>query len=187
MNWKSTSLIAGLGALLLVAVCATESEQKEQVMNSPTPNTPASNAADEAAIRALRQQMVDGWNQGSGAGFAAPFAEDGEQIVFEGTHFKNKQEIASFHQQLFDKFMKGSRLVGEVKFIRFLTPDVAVMHSVGGTVMPGATETSAGRDSMQMYVVTKRDGQWRIKEFLNARMLTIEQQLFLDDFDSLPA
>jgi uncharacterized protein (TIGR02246 family) len=36
-------------------------------------------AADEAAIRALYQQVIDGWNAGSGDAFAAPFEEDADQ------------------------------------------------------------------------------------------------------------
>jgi MFS transporter, NNP family, nitrate/nitrite transporter len=55
------------------------------------------------------------------------------------------------------------------------------------TTLPGQPEVSPGRDSMQMYVVTKRDGSWEAEEILNARRLTLERQLFWDDFDSLPA
>jgi uncharacterized protein (TIGR02246 family) len=84
---------------------------------------------DEAAVRALYQELMDGWNQGNGDAFAAVFTEDGDLIGFDGTHFKGRQEIAPFHQQLFDKWLKGSRLVGEVKDVRFLSPDVALMHA----------------------------------------------------------
>jgi uncharacterized protein (TIGR02246 family) len=72
----------------------------------------SSRSADEDAIRALYQQLLDGWNKGSGEAFAAPFAEDGDLVGFDGTHLKGSQEIASFHQQLFDTFVKGSRLIG---------------------------------------------------------------------------
>ena len=95
------------------------------------------NAADEAAVRDLYQQLMGGWNQGSGAAFAAVFTQDGDLVAFDGTHFKGRQEIASFHQQLFDKWMKGTRLVGQVENVRFLSPDVALMHAVGCTVMRG--------------------------------------------------
>jgi hypothetical protein len=61
------------------------------------------------------------------------------------------------------------------------------MHTVVRTTLPGQPEASPGRDSMQMYVVTKRDGSWQAEEILNARRLTLERQLFWDDFDSLPA
>jgi hypothetical protein len=41
-------------------------------MNSQTSQPSTSKSDDEAAIRALYQQMVDGWNRGSGKAFAAP-------------------------------------------------------------------------------------------------------------------
>jgi hypothetical protein len=63
---------------------------------------------DKAAVRGLYKQLMDGWNTGSGEAFAA------------------------FHQSLFDKRFKGTRLVGEVKSVRFLTPEVAVMPHCRG-------------------------------------------------------
>ena len=131
--------------------------------------------------------MIDAWNTGSGAAFAAPFIDDADFVAFEGTHMNGRQQIVSFTRQIFDTVVKGSRLEGEVKFMRFLSPDLAVMHSVVRTTLPGQPEASPGRDSMQMYVVTKRDGSWQAEEILNARRLTLERQLFWDDFDSLPA
>jgi uncharacterized protein (TIGR02246 family) len=123
------------------------------------------NSADEAAVRGLYQQLTDGWNQGSGAAFAAAFTEDGDLVAFDGTHFKGRQEIATFHQQLFDKWMKGTRLVGQVEYVRFLSPDVALMHAVGGTVMRGKSEPSTELDSMQTLVATRQGGEWCLAAF----------------------
>jgi uncharacterized protein (TIGR02246 family) len=113
---------------------------------------------------------MDGWNQGSGDAFAAAFTEDGDLVAFDGTHFKGRQEIAPFHQQLFDKWLKGSRLVGEVKDVRLLHPDIAVMHAVGSTVMRGKSEPVPERDSIQTLVATRQDGEWRLAAFQNTRL-----------------
>jgi hypothetical protein len=40
---------------------------------------------------------------------------------------------------------------------------------------------------MQLFVMMKRDEDWRIEGLLNARKLTLEWQFFLDEFDSLSA
>ena len=40
---------------------------------------------------------------------------------------------------------------------------------------------------LQLTAVTKRDGEWRSEGLMNARRLTVEGQLFLDDIDALPA
>jgi uncharacterized protein (TIGR02246 family) len=136
---------------------------------SPRDETIA-NPADEAAVRGLYQQLMDGWNRGSGAAFAAAFTEDGDLVAFDGTHFKGRREIAPFQQQLFDKWLKGSRLVGRVTKVRFLSPDVAVMHAVGGTIMRGQREPAPARDSIQTLVATRQDGEWRLAAFQNTRI-----------------
>jgi uncharacterized protein (TIGR02246 family) len=137
----------------------------------PTREEAAPNhSADEAAVRALYQPLMDGWNQGSGDAFAAVFTEGGDLVGFDGTHLKGRQEIAPFHQQLFDKWLKGSRLVGQVKDVRLLHPDVALMHAVGGTVLRGKSEPVPERDSIQTLVATRQDGEWRLVAFLNTRL-----------------
>jgi uncharacterized protein (TIGR02246 family) len=114
-------------------------------MNSQT--TQAS--ADQDAIRAIHQRMIDAWNAGDAAAFAAPFTDDADFIAFEGTHLKGRREIASFHHQIFDTVVKGTRLQGEVKFVRFLGPALAVMHSGIRVTLQGQTEgvTIAGFDA----------------------------------------
>ena len=71
--------------------------------------------------------------------------------------------------------------------MRFLSAVLAVMHSVVRVTLQGQTEASPSRDSMQLTVVAKRDGEWRSEALMNARRLTMERQLFLDDLDALPA
>ena len=125
----------------------TNHPQKHGVSNDLERNTPmhdktTTNATDEAAVRALYQELMDGWNRGSGEDFAAVFTEGGDLVAFDGTHFEGREQIAPFHQALLEKWLKGSRLVGRVKDVRFLSPDVAVMHAVGSTVMRGKSEPS---------------------------------------------
>ena len=125
---------------------------------------------DEAAVRSLCFQMIDSWNKGSGDAFAAPFAKDGDLVGFDGMHLKGRQEIASFHQRLLNTFVKGSRLVGKIRNVRFLTPDVAIMHVIGGTIMDGQTDIDPERNSIQTLVVIKdSDGKWRLAAFQNTR------------------
>jgi uncharacterized protein (TIGR02246 family) len=113
---------------------------------------------------------MDGWNRGSGEAFAAPFAGDGDLVGFDGTHLKGRQEISSFHQQLFDTYVKGTRLVGKIRSVRFLTSDVALMHVVGGTIMAGQTDIEPERNSVQTLVATKdKKGEWHLAAFQNTR------------------
>jgi uncharacterized protein (TIGR02246 family) len=142
-------------------------------------------AVDEATVRSFPLHMIDAWNAGDAAAFAAPFSATADFIAFEGTHLKGRRAIVEFHQPLFDGELKGTRLDGEVEFVRFLAPDVAVMHARCGTVLAGGDRTIPSRESMQLFVATRRGGEWRVEAMLNARKLTLDQQLFADDFESL--
>ncbi len=138
--------------------------------------------ADEAAVGGLYHELMDGWNQGSGEAFAAAFTEDGDLVAFDGTHFKGRGEIAAFHQELFDRWMKGTRLVGQVESVRFLSPEVALLHAVGGTVLRGKTEPAPERDSIQTLVARRESGEcesgeWRLAAFQNTRLRPIGPKL----------
>ncbi|MGH7874263.1 MAG: SgcJ/EcaC family oxidoreductase [Candidatus Binatia bacterium] len=153
-------------------------------MNSQTTNL---TAADEEVIRAIHQRMIDAWNAGDAVAFAAPFTDEANFVAFEGTRLKGRREIVSFHRQIFDTVVQGTRLEGQVNFVHGVSPGVAVMHSAVRVTLQGQTEAPPSRDSMQLTVVAKRDGQWRSGDLMNARRLTLERQLFLDDIDALPA
>ncbi len=141
---------------------------------------------DETTIKDIIARMIDAWNRGSSADFAAPFAEDADFIAFEGTHLKGRQQIRAFHERLFDLDLKGTRLEGGVKFVRFLGPALAVMYAWATTALRGQANASSSRDSMQLFVITKREGEWRCDAMLNARRITMEQQMFQDQFAQLP-
>jgi hypothetical protein len=51
------------------------------------------------------------------------------------------------------------------------------MHSLG----------DPSRNSMQLTVVAKHGGKWRAEALMNARRVTVERQMFLDDVELLPA
>jgi hypothetical protein len=57
--------------------------------------------------------------------------------------------------------------------VRFLSPDVALLHAVGGTVMRGKTEPSPERDSIQTLVAVRQNGEWRLAAFQNTRVRPI--------------
>jgi uncharacterized protein (TIGR02246 family) len=127
-------------------------------------------ATHEPAVRELYQRLMDGWNQGDGAAFAAVFTEDGDLVAFDGTHLEGREQIASVQQRLFDKYLKGTRLVGEVERVRFLDHDTAVMHAVGNTVMRGKSAPARQRASIQTLVAVRRDDGWRVAAFQNTRV-----------------
>jgi uncharacterized protein (TIGR02246 family) len=182
---NSVSFIIGLSALLMTTRADAFDSLSKAISPQPSPRQ-VSYATDETAIKALRRQMIDGWNQGSGAAFAEVFTEDGDFVAFDGIRFRGRQAIASTLQRYFDGIMNGSRLAGQVKSLRFLSSDVAVISAVGETVMPGDSGHRPEPEFNQTLVAVKRDDQWRFAAFHNSRVWKIEQQWLLDDYETLP-
>ena len=84
--------------------------------------TPA--GSDEAAIRAVVQQVQDGWNAHDAKVFSAPFAEDADYVVINGMKIKGRPEIEKGHAGIFSTIYKDSKNAGTVKSVRFIRPDV---------------------------------------------------------------
>jgi uncharacterized protein (TIGR02246 family) len=127
----------------------------------------APKAADESAVRALVQRCVEGWNKGSGQAFAAQFAEDSDYVVVNGMHLKGRQQNASGHQQIFDTIYKGTRLWVQVKSVRFLKPDIALMHTVSKVLKAGDSGASPEPEAIQTWAASKHGNEWLVDAFHN--------------------
>jgi uncharacterized protein (TIGR02246 family) len=141
-------------AFLLLANAAASQERPEQ-------------AADEAAIRAVIQKNADAWAAGSGAAFAAQFAEQADYIPPTGNRVHGRPAIARSMQQIFDTIYKGARLWVQIQDIRLVRPDVAVAHVGAAIVVPKSAPDPAKPGSIQTYVLSRHDGAWQIEAFQN--------------------
>lgn len=148
-----------LCVLVALAACALGSPLRASIV-------PATNAADEAAIRENVRQMEAGWNTKSGALFAKPFAPDADYVVVNGMHMRGREAIEQSHQRIFDTFFKNSTLSLSVKQLRFLRPDVAVVHVLGHNRTRQGEETRE-IDAIITLVLTKEKGDWKIAAFQN--------------------
>ena len=135
------------------------------------PDARSVDVADERAVRDLFRQLLDAWGRGDGAAYGALFAEDAEYIAFDGSNRRGTRAIGTEHQQLFDTWLKGTRLVGQIDTLRFLGPEVALLRTTGGTIFPGRQDNRGRRPSIQTLVAVKRDGVWRFTAFHNTRVV----------------
>lgn len=122
--------------------------------------------AVEREVRALYTRMLEGWNARNSEAFAAPFAEDGEVIGFDGSQQAGRTEIATSMGQIFADHPTG-RYVWVVKSVRSLAADVALLRAVAGVVPAGQAEIAPALNAVQTLVATRREGQWSIVLFQN--------------------
>lgn len=145
-------------------------------MTSRTPREGAyttDHSADEAYIQGLFDALLDDWGRGDGDAYGSRFAEDADYVAFDGTRTTGRVDIAASHQQLFDKYLEGTRLTGRIESIRFLGPDTALVHAAGGTVMRGKSSPAPERDSIQTLVAVRHGDEWRFAAFHNSRVRPI--------------
>lgn len=131
-----------------------------QAMHSP----PDGRASDEAALRESVKQMETGWNTKSGALFAKPFADDADYVVINGMYIRGRAVIESQHQRIFDTVYKDTNVTLTVKQIRFLRPDVAVVHVEGRRTGP---TKELMQNAMLTLMMTKEKQGWVIAAFQN--------------------
>ena len=139
---------------------------------APSPSlAAAASTGDEAAVRDLFARLLAAWGRGDGQAYGALFTDDADYVAFDGSRTVGREEIAASHQRLFETWLKGTRLIGDAPAVRFLAPDVALVHATGGTVMPGRGDDRAVRPSIQTLVAVKREGAWRFAAFHNTRIV----------------
>jgi uncharacterized protein (TIGR02246 family) len=122
---------------------------------------------DEAAVRRIVQQVQDGWNAGSGEGFAAPFAEDADYVIVDGRHVKGRETIGAGHQYIFDSIYKGSNNTMQVEDIRLLRPDVALVRVHAHLKVYDGGDTKEGTARSTWVMAKDEGGQWSVAAFQN--------------------
>ena len=116
----------------------------------------------DVEVRTLYRELLDGWNQRDAAAFAAPFAEDGEVIGFDGSQMTGRAEIASTLGQIFADHVTAPYM-SKVRCVCLLSPEVAILRAIVGMVPPGQLDLNPALNAHQTLVAAKRDGTWRIE------------------------
>ncbi|NJK48836.1 SgcJ/EcaC family oxidoreductase [Candidatus Gracilibacteria bacterium] len=84
--------------------------------------------SDETAVQAIMTKFVDAWNVHDAKSYAALFAEDGDFVNVMGLWMKGRSAIEKGHAQVFSTFLSDSYLKITDTQIKFLKPDVAILH-----------------------------------------------------------
>src|SRR6266508_1606469 len=102
------------------------------------PTNAATRAQDDQEIRAIVDRMFDAWGRGDAVAYHADLTDDADYVAFDGSR-RSKADSITSHENLFRTVLYGSRLTGPVESVRFVTPDVAVVHLTGSVVRAGAS------------------------------------------------
>lgn len=144
-------------------MCLDASKAEPLVMGQPD------DPGDARVIRSAMEGQWASWNAGH-AVREADFAPDCDYVTFDGTELHGIEENRRLHNDFGKGVLRGSRLSGRVRRIRFITPQVAVVHSTGNLKLRFHRRPKPGRESVQTTVMRKTADGWRIEAFQNTRI-----------------
>ena len=120
----------------------------------------------KSQVHELYRGLLDAWNKRDAQVFGAFYAEDGNQIGFDGSQMNGRAEIETHLRQIFADHMTAT-YVGKVREIRFLNDETVLLRSVVGMIPHGQTDINPATNAIQSLVAVKRGGQWRVALFHN--------------------
>ncbi|MGH9900770.1 MAG: SgcJ/EcaC family oxidoreductase [Pyrinomonadaceae bacterium] len=121
-------------------------------------------AIDEAAIRKVLADFVEGWNKHDARAFSMVFAEDADFTNVRGVSAHGRAEVEKFHAPLFaTRFRDTNQKMTKTK-VRFIKPDVAAVDA--WWEMTGA-KGAEGQDiplrkGLLNFVMTREGAKWFI-------------------------
>jgi uncharacterized protein (TIGR02246 family) len=121
---------------------------------------------DEIAIYGVFERLTEAWRDGDGNAWANEFVEDADFTVWFGFILKGREQIAWGHQLIFDTFYADTVFELGIRQIRFVTPDVAIVHLNGSVVREGEARAEES-DAVPMAVLRQDDSHWKIVAFQN--------------------
>jgi uncharacterized protein (TIGR02246 family) len=134
-------------------------------------------------INALFARMCKAWTDGDANAYGECFTADSDYVSYDGTRATGRAPMVDAHDKLFRGVLAGSALVGEVESIRYLRPDVGVVHATGSVLMPWRSKVPRRRLSRQTLVAMDTPEGWRFAALHNSRVRPVR----IPDPGSLPS
>ncbi|HEY8373492.1 MAG TPA: SgcJ/EcaC family oxidoreductase [Pseudonocardiaceae bacterium] len=125
---------------------------------------------EETRIREVFERAARAWTRNDAAAYAAEFAEDSDYVAFDGTRVRGREGNRRLHEELFRTVLYGTRMVGEIESIRFLGPDVAVLHATGSVAFAWQRKIPRSRLSRNTWVLQRIGDEWKVVAFHNSRI-----------------
>src|SRR4051812_42731863 len=118
----------------------------------------------EEEVIAVYHQLLQNWNARNAAGMAALVAANGDMVGFDGSQMKGPAEIEASLKPIFAGHPTAA-YISKVREVRLLAENVAMLRAVVGMVPPGKNDINPAVNAIQILVVSKQAGEWKIESF----------------------
>ena len=129
----------------------------------------ASHAVDAREIETTLAGQQRAWNAGEPLR-ESDFTAHSDYVTFDGTTLHGLDANQRLHNALARGVLRGSQLSGQIQRIRFITNEVAVVHSIGNLKLRFHRQPKPGRNSVQTTVMRRTAEGWKIETFHNTRI-----------------
>ena len=130
----------------------------------------AAGPGDELAIKDLQQAQANAWNTHDSAAYAALFTADADVVNVLGWHWTSRAELQQKLGAAFASVFAQSRMTVTDVSVEFVKEDVAVAHvrwTMTGALSPTGTGSDVPEQGIQIQVLVRDGGAWRIAHFQN--------------------
>jgi uncharacterized protein (TIGR02246 family) len=119
---------------------------------------------DETAVRATLDRVYAAWAANDTDTFVGPYAHDATATL-PGVQLPDRAAIRGSMAAAFAGPLKGTRATHDVRRVRFVAADVAVVTSEGAVVPSGREVADDTTRSLDTFVLARHDGKWLVEAF----------------------
>ena len=120
------------------------------------------NRKEDAAIKEVVAAFSNGWNTRDAHSMCASLADDVEWVNWRGEPLGTRQAVEEEHAKLFADLYKNTHRTDEVKTIKYISPELAVVDDYW--TMTGAKKRDGSdwpyRAGLYNFIMAKRGGRW---------------------------
>ena len=128
---------------------------------------------DENEIRQVLNEMTQAWARGDAKAYGARYQAGGTFTNVFGTFHVGREEFDVRHDEVFRGIFEGTRVTMDIRKLRFLRGDVAVLDLdvglFGAPIRPPGVAVGAD-DALRaclLMVLVKEGGRWEIAAYHN--------------------
>jgi uncharacterized protein (TIGR02246 family) len=125
---------------------------------------------DDRQIRDLFDRFMQAWADNDPARYVACFTFHADYVSYDGSRTVGRAAMYDHFDQLFRGVLAGSRLVGDIESIRFVSTDVAIVHGTASVLMPWRSRLPRRRLSRQTMIAVRTEQGWMFSAAHNGRV-----------------
>lgn len=159
----TTSFANNIGRLVVVSILGLAAFLSIGLAQ-PTFADESAHPQDDAAIKKIVADFSNGWNTHDARAMCVSIAEKVEWVNWRGEALGTRQEVEEEHAKLFADLYKNSHRTDEVKSIKYITPELAVVDDYWS--MTGAKKRDGSdwpyRAGLYSFLMAKQNGRWMV-------------------------